>query len=98
MVEPLRHRQTKGAATDMFYLTPPCHISTLPKPEKLNASICFPLCPRKRTQVGHCGMSKTCQSRHFAPQQNRPLLDHLVGAGEHGSAVQDPIGSNHFAI
>src|SRR6266403_2202018 len=30
MVEPLRHRQTKGAATDMFYLTPPRHISTLP--------------------------------------------------------------------
>jgi len=28
-VEPLRHRQTKGAATDMFYLTPPRHISTL---------------------------------------------------------------------
>ena len=33
MVEPLRHRQTKGAATDMFYLTPPRHISTLPNPE-----------------------------------------------------------------
>ena len=32
MVEPLRHRQTKGAATDMFYLKPPRHISTLPKP------------------------------------------------------------------
>src|SRR5882762_3965033 len=30
MVEPLRHRQTKGAATDMFYLTPPRHISALP--------------------------------------------------------------------
>jgi hypothetical protein len=29
-VEPLRHRQTKGAATDMFFLTPPRHISTLP--------------------------------------------------------------------
>jgi hypothetical protein len=29
-VEPLRHRQTKEAATDMFYLTPPRHISTLP--------------------------------------------------------------------
>src|SRR4029077_13857725 len=28
MVELLRHRQTKGAATDMFYLTPPRHIST----------------------------------------------------------------------
>src|SRR6266576_1251478 len=32
MVEPLRLRQTKGAATDMFYLTPPRHISTLPQP------------------------------------------------------------------
>ena len=30
MVELLKHRQTKGAATDMFYLTPPRHISTLP--------------------------------------------------------------------
>ena len=30
MAEPLRHRQTKEAATDMFYLTPPRHISTLP--------------------------------------------------------------------
>ena len=27
----MRHRQTKGAATDMFYLTPPRHISTLRK-------------------------------------------------------------------
>src|SRR3981081_2989588 len=27
----LRHRQTKGAATDMFYLMPPRHISTLHK-------------------------------------------------------------------
>src|SRR6266581_4238219 len=33
MVEPLRHRQTKGAATDMFYLMPPRHISTLPNSE-----------------------------------------------------------------
>jgi hypothetical protein len=29
MVEPLRHRQTKEAATDMFGLQPPRHISTL---------------------------------------------------------------------
>jgi hypothetical protein len=29
MVEPLRHRQTKEAATDMFDLKPPRHISTL---------------------------------------------------------------------
>jgi len=30
MVEPLRHRQTKEAATDMFDLQLPRHISTLP--------------------------------------------------------------------
>ena len=30
MVRPLRHRQTKGAATDMPDLTPPRHIPTLP--------------------------------------------------------------------
>ena len=33
MVQPLRHRQTKGAATAMFYLMPPRHISTLPNSE-----------------------------------------------------------------
>ncbi len=33
MAEPLRHRQTKEAATDMFYLKPPRHISTLPRGE-----------------------------------------------------------------
>jgi hypothetical protein len=31
MVEPLRHRQTKEAETDMFSLQPPRHIPTLPK-------------------------------------------------------------------
>jgi len=31
MADPLRHRQTKGAATDMVDLTPPRHISTLPR-------------------------------------------------------------------
>ena len=29
MAEPLRHRQTKEVATDMFSLQPPRHISTL---------------------------------------------------------------------
>ena len=44
MVEPLRHRQTKGAATDMFYLMPPRHISTLHKCELPTGSelVCFP--------------------------------------------------------
>ena len=31
MADLLRHRQTKGAATDMVDLTPPRHIPTLPK-------------------------------------------------------------------
>jgi len=30
MADPVRHRQTKGAATDMVDLTPPRHIPTLP--------------------------------------------------------------------
>jgi hypothetical protein len=34
MAEPLRHRQTKGAETDMFYLTPSRHISTLPEKDE----------------------------------------------------------------
>ena len=33
MVEPLRHRQTKEAATDMLDLKSPRHTSTLPKNE-----------------------------------------------------------------
>jgi hypothetical protein len=39
MAEPLRHRQTKEAATDLFNLQPPRHISTLPISTKL-------ACPR----------------------------------------------------
>src|SRR5437879_2490452 len=31
MIEPVRHRQTKEAGTDMFYLTLPRHTSTLPE-------------------------------------------------------------------
>src|SRR5450759_3527207 len=38
MVEPLRHRQTKEAATDMFCLKPPRHISTLHLADKRTAS------------------------------------------------------------
>jgi hypothetical protein len=43
MAEPLRHRQTKEAATDMFHLKPPRHISTLPNSEvrARNWAVCF---------------------------------------------------------
>ena len=47
MVEPLRHRQTKGAVTDMFYLTPPRHISTLPDSEVVMTSQRIRSTPRK---------------------------------------------------
>ena len=41
MVEPLRHRQTKEAATAMFDLQPPRHISTLHKAaEAKTAELC----------------------------------------------------------
>ena len=49
MVEPLRHRQPKGAATDMFNLQPPRHISTLPDPDDLE---CL-LFRRLRGKSGH---------------------------------------------
>ena len=52
MVEPLRHRQSKEAATDMFSLQPPRHISTL-YPSRLVAlgslTVAF---GAKRTLVG----------------------------------------------
>src|SRR6185369_7983267 len=41
MAEPLRHRQTKEAETDMFSLKPPRHISTLPR-----------LCEKSEVQFG----------------------------------------------
>jgi hypothetical protein len=39
MVGPLRHRQTKGAETDMPGLPPPRHIPTLPITDDLEASV-----------------------------------------------------------
>jgi hypothetical protein len=79
MVEPLRHRQTKGAATDMFYLTPPRHISTLPKTVLTAPKRHF----RSTNMNGHrqtgpvgpfratCGLTRRSKQR---------LFDHLVGA------------------
>jgi hypothetical protein len=54
MVEPLRHRQTKGAETDMFYLTPPRHISlyqSLPKWAVRTMSGLPPLATELRTSL-----------------------------------------------
>src|SRR5258706_1271878 len=48
------------------------HVFTQPwsKPEKLNASTCFPLCPRERTSRNTVDMSVSCQHRTHALQQS----------------------------
>ena len=45
MAEPLRHRQTKEAATDMLSLQPPRHIPTLPKRRKTQYEHMFSALP-----------------------------------------------------
>src|SRR6202045_4740178 len=40
MLEPVRHRQTKGAATDMFVLPPPRHTPTLPPDPQCTFVLC----------------------------------------------------------
>ena len=57
MAEPLRHRQTKEAATDMLSLQPPRHIPTRSKCEMLAASGGFLLWPQQRTSLDTVGMS-----------------------------------------
>jgi hypothetical protein len=68
MVEPLRHRQTKEAATDMFGLPPPRHISTLPKPATLLSAplSAFSKCGHEYTRgYAHvvCAMSRGATER-----------------------------------
>jgi hypothetical protein len=53
MAEPLRHRQTKEAETDMFDLQPPRHISTLPESEVSRARWNVRFSPGKRTRYAH---------------------------------------------
>ena len=50
MVEPLRHRQTKGAETDMPGLPPPRHISTLPTPAETGVGAELPQCAESSHQ------------------------------------------------
>src|SRR5882724_3856517 len=67
MAEPLRHRQTKEAATDMFSLQPPRHIPTLPLSTDSVGFICHLmfLCPK----------SNRCARRATRPSSSRcPLV------------------------
>ena len=88
MVEPLRHRQTKGAETDMLDLTPPRHVSTLPTPAGSFAQI--PAIPEPRAQlVGQI------DPKHF-PQTygHRISVKTIVDAGIGALTVRS---RSHFA-
>jgi hypothetical protein len=88
MAEPLRHRQTKEAATDMFSLQPPRHISTLP------IATCGP-----KTVVGRfwgkADSRKSSAPAHYefaleaARADSCHALKHLPGAGEENVREQD---------
>src|SRR6266849_5277783 len=79
MVEPLRHRQTKEAATDMFCLQPPRHISTLPFTTSASYSHVRSCSDRDccADMPGWQSSAKTCREQ---VQQTAALFDHLVGA------------------
>src|SRR5260370_3801043 len=53
MGEARRHRQTKEAATDMFSLPPPRHISTLPRTRSAEVRRRFPVIEVERTLRPH---------------------------------------------
>jgi hypothetical protein len=57
MVEPLRHRQTKGAETDMFDLPQPRHIPTLPR---LNFLLGLLRPPQSRCHASHRPCKALC--------------------------------------
>src|SRR5215207_631303 len=63
MVEPLRHRQTKGVVTDMFDLKPPRHTSTLPNSAQQRSPPHDRFGPHERTWPDHLAMSQKVESR-----------------------------------
>jgi hypothetical protein len=65
MVEPLRHRQTKGAATDMFDLKPPRHISTLHERAMAASHLVSPQFEAKRLCAGRSQMVFTPTQRNL---------------------------------
>ena len=67
MVATLRHRQSKEAATDMFSLQPPRHISTLPITTVL---------PRSLSLSGQSGLWEVV--RPSASMSSRPSLVAVV--------------------
>jgi len=73
-VEPLRHRQTKGAETDMSDLQKPRHISTLPWAALRHIFSARPLSANKRTS------SQTRQHVGLGPATDIPAPKHSPSA------------------
>src|SRR6266436_1987045 len=70
-VEPVRHRQTKGAATDMFGLQPLRHTSTLPPPRPM---LCSPIHNRMPVILDPAGFPAWLGETSTAPEQLQALL------------------------
>src|ERR1700730_17558393 len=69
MADPLRHRQTKGAATDMVDLRPPRHIPTLPRAAVVARLMVRPVCPQLRQRRVRPAVTLGVVSRHpFLPR------------------------------
>jgi hypothetical protein len=60
MVEPLRHRQTKEAATDMFDLQPPRHMSTLPGAADTGYPLYVRFSEAERTRFARSELFRVC--------------------------------------
>src|SRR5258708_32903518 len=94
MAEPLRHRQTKEAATDMFSLQPTRHISTLHKATDhilIGAG-------RFRGEADMPRASGACRSGAFdvvdgARSRHRCAIGCFVGSESHEGAVQMQIST-----
>jgi hypothetical protein len=97
MAEPLRHRQTKGAETDMFGLQQPRHISTLPnsavvdiRPERQLSGDKLP--PPSQRAV--CGTTIFPLTRKGTYTAHRPRASVTVIAWGAGASVRLPARSS----
>jgi EAL domain-containing protein (putative c-di-GMP-specific phosphodiesterase class I) len=85
MAEPVRHRQTKEAATDMFSLQPPRHIPTLPSYGELTRHAAIPFSEIKLDR------SFVCNCDH--DPQNASLCGTIIDFAHryHAKAVADGV-------
>src|SRR3984957_10124108 len=80
MVEPLRHRQTKGAETDMLSLTSPRHTSTLPTPAVSFAQIAAIRSELKHTATTPVGRIDAACYRPYAGEGPSAAMVLSIGA------------------